>query len=133
MSDPRRIKPLPVIDPLARFQLLGKRQREGQVIVHVAYTAAAWGGSKIRIWKSTFLCPSDGRRSSRLLFAENIALYPAWSTVRPGASRSFTLIFAPLPASCTAFDLVEDIPEDGGFLVRGITRNETDVYHVTLR
>jgi hypothetical protein len=45
---------------------------------------------------------------------------------------TFLLIFAALPKSCTQFDLVEDIPEEGGFLVRNIARNKSDVYRINL-
>ena len=38
--------------------------------------------------------------------------------------------FSGLPRSCTSFDLIERIPEPGGFEVRNIGRNKTDVYEV---
>jgi hypothetical protein len=45
---------------------------------------------------------------------------------------SFLLIFSALPKACILFDLIEDIPQPGGFLVKGIKRNKTDVYRITL-
>ncbi|WLD24801.1 hypothetical protein NU10_05330 [Flavobacterium dauae] len=44
----------------------------------------------------------------------------------------FTLIFKGLSKSCESFDLVEIIPEEGGFEVLNINRNSSDVYYVTI-
>ena len=44
----------------------------------------------------------------------------------------FTLVFSGLPKDCKSFDLREEIPEEGGFLVKNIKRNGTDVYRVKL-
>jgi hypothetical protein len=30
------------------------------------------------------------------------------------------------------FDLVEEIPQPGGFVIKNIRRNETDVYHIDI-
>jgi len=46
--------------------------------------------------------------------------------------NSYLIIFIPLPKSCDFFDLLEDIPESGGFFVRNIKRNKADVYHVQI-
>jgi hypothetical protein len=51
-------------------------------------------------------------------------------TIPAGKIHRFTLIFAPLPASCTMFGLEEVIPEKGGFSAQDIVRNKSDVYHV---
>jgi hypothetical protein len=40
------------------------------------------------------------------------------------------LIFGALPKKCHVFQLIEEIPEEGGFTVRNIIRNKTDVYEV---
>jgi hypothetical protein len=37
-----------------------------------------------------------------------------------------------LPSDCKTFTLKEEIPEPGGFEVKGIRRNKTDVYRVTV-
>jgi hypothetical protein len=58
-------------------------------------------------------------------------MYPHWTHVANG-SHTFTLFFEALPGSCTVFDLMEVIPQEGGFLVQGIVRNETDVYRVEI-
>ncbi|MPN29566.1 hypothetical protein SDC9_177019 [bioreactor metagenome] len=44
----------------------------------------------------------------------------------------FTLVFSGLPDECTTFDLIEEIPEEGGFFVPNIKRNGTDVYRVII-
>lgn len=84
----------------------------------------------IRIWKTTYLVDSDSGTRSKLLHVENISLAPVWTQVPTGATYSFLLIFSGLPKSCIKFDLVEDISEPGGFLIKDISRNETDVYHI---
>jgi hypothetical protein len=63
-------------------------------------------------------------------FDFNIA--PEWTYVPEGKTSRFTLIFAPLPKSCEFFDLLEDIPETGGFFIQNIKRNKSDVYHVLI-
>jgi hypothetical protein len=86
----------------------------------------------IRIWKTTFLrdCHSPGQ--SPLIHAENISFAPEWTLIPDKGTYSFLLIFSALPKSCLLFDLIEDIPQPGGFLVRNIKRNKTDVYRITL-
>jgi len=46
--------------------------------------------------------------------------------------KGFTLIFQGLSKGCQLFDLVEEIPQEGGFAVRGLLRNSSDVYQVHL-
>jgi len=57
---------------------------------------------------------------------------PVWTAIPDGKTFSFLLIFGSLPKSCRVFDLVEEIEQPGGFEVRNIARNESDVYHVEL-
>ena len=45
---------------------------------------------------------------------------------------NFTLIFTGLPKDCNYFDLFEKIPEPGGFLVKNIKRNNSDVYFIEI-
>lgn len=104
---------------------------ESQVIVHCRYRAT-WLADGIRIWPSTFLISKDCGHRSELLHTENITRYPHWTWIIPGRTLRFTLIFSGLPKSCTAFDLVEVIPEPGGFEVRDIKRNRMDVYEVEI-
>jgi hypothetical protein len=52
--------------------------------------------------------------------------------VPTGSTLRFTLFFSSLPKSFVLFDFLEDIPESGGFEIRGIKRNKSDVYPVTI-
>ncbi len=80
-----------------------------------------------RIWPSTFLIEHGTGRKAKLLTAFNISFAPEW-TFNDG--KGFTLIFEGLSKTCTLFDLVEIIPQEGGFEAKGILRNDMDVYHV---
>lgn len=104
---------------------------QGHVYVHCRFRNGPME-TLIRIWSSTVLIDrSSGSRSS-LIHAEQISIAPAWTPVAPNREFRFLLIFQALPAGCTVFDMLEDIPETGGFHVSGIIRNESDIYHVEL-
>ncbi|WP_313115159.1 hypothetical protein [Aequorivita sediminis] len=87
---------------------------------------------RMRIWNNTYLKCHQTARKSKMLFSENIAVYPNWCFVKPGTIFSFTLIFENLLKECLSFDLVEDIPEMGGFLFNGIKKNNSNVYHLRM-
>lgn len=89
-------------------------------------------GSLVRIWKTTFLTDRGSGTRARLLHAENISFAPVWTLIPDRTTFSFLLIFSSLPKSCKQFDLVEEIPQPGGFHVQNIQRNQRDVYHITL-
>ncbi|MCF8238793.1 MAG: hypothetical protein K9I85_11595 [Saprospiraceae bacterium] len=109
---------------------LTKTEEERQTIVHCTLTEPMAGGFMlIRIWPTTFLIQSDGTRKKMLWF-EQIAPFPHWLPVL--VPHTFTLIFEGLDRDCSVFDLVEEIPQEGGFEVMGIQRNERDVYRVRL-
>jgi len=95
--------------------------------VHCRYD----GEGAVRIWRSTFLTDRNSNHRSRLLHAENITMYPHWTPVYSGG-HTFTLYFEALPGTCTVFDLKEVIPQDGGFYISSINRNEMDVYRVEI-
>lgn len=120
-----------VMDPEVKKQLLTEVQEEGQVIVHCAYQASEWGDG-IRIWRSTFLVDKHSGHRSKLIHAENISYYPVWIMLDPHERVRFTLVFERLPSDCVMFDLIEEIPQSGGFEVRGIVRNRSDVYRVKI-
>ncbi len=80
-----------------------------------------------RIWPSTFLIEKESGRKAKLLTAFNISFAPNW-TLNDG--KGFTLIFEGLSKGCAVFDLIEEIPQAGGFEVRDIQRNKMDVYQV---
>ena len=117
-------------DDKLKEEILSQIHEEGMVIVHCTYNAEIDGG--IRIWNSTFLIDKASGDRSNMHHAENISIAPEWTYVPEGKSYRFTLIFAPLPKSCEFFDLLEDIPQAGGFFVQNIKRNKSDVYHVKI-
>jgi len=104
---------------------------EGHVYVHCHFNNGPQE-SLIRIWKSTYLIPHGSTERSVLLHAENISIAPVWTRMPGNREFRFLLIFSGLPSDCTTFDLLEDIPEAGGFFAGDIARNSTDVYHVWL-
>jgi hypothetical protein len=86
----------------------------------------------IRVWSTTFLIDKATGGRSKLLHAENISIAPQWTQIPDGTMYSFLLIFEGLSRSCKQFDLVEDIPQPGGFKVKDIFRNDADVYHIDI-
>ena len=114
-------------------KIKSQQEEERQIIVHCVYKALT--DSRIRIWKSTYLIPSeDKRKRSKLLFAENICYAPRWLPVRSGERKKFTLIFEMLPKNCTVFQFTEKLPagELFPFIVPNINRNKSDVYFLDL-
>ncbi len=123
--------PTTIISEETILSLAGLTMDEAQVTVHVVYKAT-YSGSAIRIWPTTYLVPQEGGNKSKLLTFENISLAPFWTILRRKGEFRFTLVFSPLPKSCKLFHLWEDIDQPGGFLIRNIKRNQTDVYEVLL-
>lgn len=109
-----------------------KVAEEKQVIVHCCYPATFVFGSLIRVWQSTFLIDKNSGHRSHLIHQENISLFPYWTEVLPFKDHWFTLVFSGLPADCEVFDLQEIIPEEGGFHVKDIKRNSSDVYRLNI-
>jgi hypothetical protein len=99
---------------------------ERQTIVHCNCTPE--DSEAYRIWPSTFLIEKESGRRAQLITAFNISFAPVW-TFNDG--KGFTLIFEGLSKGCKSFDLIESIPQAGGFEVRDIPRNNTDVYQVS--
>ncbi|WP_235831872.1 hypothetical protein [Paenimyroides viscosum] len=114
-----------------RNEILLARNEEQQVIVHCSIYAMDFGDAA-RIWKSTYLINKQSGKKYKLLFAEGISFAPQWTLIPFKKPLEFTLIFKGLPKSCTSFDLVEIIPEEGGFEVLNVPRNASDVYYVTI-
>mgnify|MGYP003599093710 FL=1 len=109
--------------------LLTNIEEESQVIIHCSMTADEYANAA-RIWSSTFIIDNQSGKRCQLVFADGITMYPNWTYIEEGSSLNFTLIFNGLPKSCKSFDLVEIIPQAGGFEYRKINRNKSDVYHV---
>jgi hypothetical protein len=84
----------------------------------------------IRIWKTTFLIDKTSSHRSKLVHIENISYAPQWTAIPENKLYQFLLIFEALPKGCEVFDLLEDIPQPGGFFIADIMRNKKDVYHV---
>ncbi len=99
------------------------QSEERQTIVH----CSCGDDYAYRIWPSTFLVEHGTGRQARLITAFNISFAPQW-TLNDG--KGFTLIFEGLSKECAVFDLKEIIPQEGGFEVLNILRNNTDVYQV---
>jgi len=99
---------------------------EGQTIVHCICSQEA----AYRIWPTTFLVEHGTGKKAKLLTAFNITFYPYWTLKNAG--QKFTLIFEGLSRNCVMFDLKEEIPQEGGFEVKSILRNNSDVYTVAL-
>lgn len=112
-------------------QIATQAETESQVIVHISLKPNRFIQT-LRIWNNTFLKCRESGAKCKMLFSENIAVYPQWTNVAPGLGHSFTLIFENLPKDCTSFDLIEDIPEYGGFLFKNIERNNSNVYNLIL-
>ena len=104
---------------------------QGHVYVHCHFNNGA-ADNLIRIWRSTYLIDQGSGHRSALVHAENITIAPQWTPVPKHKTFRFLLIFNALPSSCSMFDMLEDIPEQGGFFIHDILRNESDVYHVYL-
>lgn len=109
-----------------------QQAQEGQVIVHCHFKNESYFEVGIRIWKTTFLCPTNAEDKIKLMHAENITMYPTYTGVKAYQSHHFTLVFSALPKDCSLFHLVEEIPEPGAFRVDNISRNQTDIYHVNI-
>lgn len=86
----------------------------------------------VRIWRTTFLIDRDSSKESNLVHAENITYAPQWTFLPNNQDYNFLLIFSSLPKSCKRFDLEERTAGPGGFYVKSIFRNSTDVYQVKL-
>lgn len=122
----------PKISPELLEALQTQVETEKQVIVHCCFPGTPFPDMLIRIWSSTFLIDESLGHRSSLIHHENISLFPYWTAVPPMKDYWFTLVFSGLPKACTSFDLQELIPQEGGFLVKNIKRNATDVYRITI-
>lgn len=141
MNTPLPEMPEPIVEPLTEpkvveveeelaAEAIAATEVERQVIVH-ARVGIGNSVMGVRIWASTFLIPLEGGAKSKLLNTENITIFPQWMTVGYKPWHHFTLIFEGLPRNCKQFDLIEQIPESGGFEAHSIPRNATDIYEIT--
>ncbi|MBQ0151806.1 MAG: hypothetical protein KBS61_02785 [Chryseobacterium sp.] len=125
-----------IVKPIIEKQLLEslktKIEEEKQVIVHCCFPASPFLGNLIRIWNSTVLIDNNSSHQSKLIHSENISIYPQWTPVPFMKDFWFTLVFTELPRDCTSFDFKEVIPEEGGFYVKSIKRNSSDIYRIKI-
>jgi hypothetical protein len=126
---PVKTKPAVDIEVLAAIET--SVMEDSFIYVHCHFNNPE-DGSLIRIWKTTFLVDSATGSRSQLVHAENISMAPQWTMIPGHATFSFLLVFETLPKSCKIFDLIEEIPQPGGFHVKNIHRNEKDVYHISI-
>ena len=103
---------------------------ERQTIVHCKHFLNA--GDGIRIWKTTYLVEKPSGNKRKLMHAENISMHPTWTVMDKDGMYKFSLYFEGLSKGCLSFDLIEIIPQPGGFAVSDIHRNGSDVYQVTI-
>lgn len=122
----------PKIAPEILAQIEEQFEQEKQVIVHCCFQNNYTLGNLVRIWPSTFLEDKFTGYRSKLIFWENIAVFPYWMDIPPVKEYCFTLVFSGLPKECKFFDFVEEVTHGSGFLVTDIERNESDVYTLKL-
>lgn len=124
-----KVKPTVETDVLT--QIDPQTLEDSHVYVH-CYYKNEMDEMLIRVWRSTYLIDRISGVRSELIHAENISYALQWTVIPGKITFSFLLIFTALPKDCTVFDLLEDIPQAGGFFVSGIKRNALDVYHVDI-
>lgn len=116
----------PKFKPEISFEVAVAGQEERTTIVHCILAEDSF----IRIWPTTYLVQDDGVRKP-MIQAFNIVPYPNWKLVPAG--HRFTLVFEGLDKGCSVFELVEDIPEPGGFRSGPLQRNSSDVYSLEVK
>jgi hypothetical protein len=121
----------PKIDSCITEKVLRELNTEKQVIVHFEFKNG-FEFQMIRIWQTTYLYDLNSKHKSKLLNAFNIPFSPIWLQIEPLKVFNFTLVFSGLPKSCKTFDLVEEIPQSGGFYFGKIKRNKSDVYRIRM-
>ncbi len=116
----------PGFAPEISFEVDASIMEERTTVVHCILLEDSF----IRIWPTTYLVQDDGTRKP-MIQAFNIVPYPHWKLVPAG--HRFTLVFEGLDKGCTVFELVEDIPEPGGFRSGPLQRNQSDVYSLEVK
>lgn len=125
------VKTTPKVDPDVLAAIETEWLEDAFIYVH-CHVPNHWREMLIRIWRTTFLIDQHSSARAALLHAINISYAPLWTQIPRSGQYTFLLIFEMLPKSTTVFDLVEEIPQPGGFHIQSIVRNQTDVYHVTI-
>lgn len=105
------------------------------MIVHCSFysdPSIHFGEMGVRVWKETFLIDEATGIKVPMIKALGIVYQPDWYFLAPGETKRFTMIFEALPKSCVSFTLAEIINQPGAFVVKGIKRNNSDIYSVRL-
>ena len=105
-------------------------EEAGMIVVHCRCSPPH--GGNVRVWPATFLLDRDSPAESKLLHVFGVSVAPEWTHIPPKGTMIFTLVFEPLPKTCTVFNFVEKIPLPGAFRVDNIPRNKADVYRITI-
>lgn len=84
----------------------------------------------IRVWETICLCDKDSEHKSKLIHAENIAMYPFKRKLPESKVVKFKLYFDELPTNCKTFYLIENRSEDASLEVKNIQRNDKDEYDI---
>lgn len=116
----------PRFAPEISFEVSADVLEERTAIVHCTLLEDSF----IRIWPTTYLVQDDGVRKP-MIQAFNIVAYPNWKLVPAG--HRFTLVFEGLDKGCSFFELVEEIPEPGGFRSGTLQRNASDIYTLEVK
>lgn len=125
------VKSTPEVDLDVLLAIQSLYDEQSYIYVH-CYFENHWPDMLIRVWKTTFLVDQHSSARAKLVHAENISYAPQWTLIADGKVHHFLLIFTTLPKECRVFDLIEEIPQAGGFFVPGIARTKQDVYHVQI-
>lgn len=126
------VKTKPSVDIEILSAIAAETMEDSYVYVH-CYLDNPTKDMLIRVWKTTYLVDQDSGGRSKLIHAEKISVAPMWTLVPDSGTYSFLLVFEALPKSCKTFELIEHIPQAGGFHVSNIQRSITDVYHINIQ
>jgi hypothetical protein len=110
-------------------------EESGVTIVHCRYVATDKyvNGGWINIWPSTYLQCSASGDTLDLMHAIEIPLAPERHYFRKaGQVKRFTLVFPKVPEHWECFDFREQAGFSSGFIVEGIQRSSSGVYHIHL-
>jgi hypothetical protein len=121
----------PEVDSCITEKAVQDLDTEKQVIIHCEFVNG-FESQIIRVWQTIYLRDINSKHESKLLNAFNTPLHPTWLQLEPLTIFNFTLVFSGLPKSCKMFDLVEKIPQAGGFFVGKIKRTKSDVYTIRI-
>jgi hypothetical protein len=115
--------------------ILEQIEEEAQVVIHCSFyndPTLFEGDMALRVWQETFIIDEQSGAMCQMVKAFGIVYQPLWEFIKPGRTKRFTMVFDALPKSCKSFTLAEIINQPGPFIVKGIKRNNSDIYSVRL-